>query len=95
MEIKTNDLICASYILSKGGQLQEVAVTEDDSYRNPYAVFILSGDDVLHLQQVFRSGKAHVELMRFQASLRHMKDVMFRALREHEMNKLQSHRFKL
>ncbi|MCP4704271.1 MAG: hypothetical protein GY865_06655 [candidate division Zixibacteria bacterium] len=93
MEIKTSDLYCASYILSEGGRLKEVEVTQRD--KNPCAEFVLIGDGVLKLETIFRSGKATVDLMSFQASLRHMKDMMFHALRKHELLKLQKNKFNI
>ena len=91
MEIKTSDMYCASYILSEGGKLQNVQVSQRDD--RPCAEFTLTGDDVLQLEQTFRSGKAMVDLMRFRTSLRHIKDNMFHALRKHELNKIKNTRF--
>ena len=93
MEIKTSDMYCASYILSEGGKLKDVQVMQRDD--KPCAEFMLIGDDVLQLEQTFRSGKAMVDLMRFRTSLRHIKDNMFHALRKYELSKLKRNNFTL
>ena len=93
MEIKTSDLYCASYILSAGGKLKDVQVIQRG--QQPCAEFVLMDDDILELEQTFRSGKAMVDLMAFRTSLRHIKDMMFHALRKHELKKLQNNKFSL
>jgi hypothetical protein len=47
MRIKTKDLYCAAYIVSRGGILEEILLTEDGRHgRSASATFVLSGEDV-------------------------------------------------
>lgn len=89
MEIKTTDLYCASYIFSKGGELKEVILSHRG--RRPCCEFVFIGDQVCQLEKTFLSGKATVEITTFKASLNHIKDVMFKELRDVNRSRLAVH----
>jgi len=87
METKTSDLYCASYIFTEGGILKDVQIISRGD--QPCVEFLFIGDDVTQLEKTYQSGKAKTDLKSFKSSMHHIKDVMFQALRRHELAKLQ------
>ena len=49
--------------------------------------FRIIGEDLLNLDEAYRTGKATVDPLQLRESLNHLRDVLFRALRENERNK--------
>ena len=86
MEIKTSDLYCASYLLSEDGELIEVIVTSHDG--RPRAEFVFTGDNIQELEKAFHRVKGSDEICNFISSLGRIKDLMFHALRKHELGKI-------
>jgi extradiol dioxygenase family protein len=80
MRVTTQDLYCGAYILSKGGALEEIQLTEGRNGR-PSVTFILIGDQVETLAREFQSGKANTNVASFKVAMTHFKDVMFNTLR--------------
>jgi len=80
MRVSTQDLYLGAYILSKGGYLEEVKVTEGRGGR-PSVTFIFSGSEVLTLSREFQTGKANTNITSFKAAMIHLKDIMFNTLR--------------
>lgn len=82
VKVLTDDLYCGAYILSKGGALAEIKVNRNGARKSPStALFVFTGPKVLDLHQDFLSGTAIVNLREFKASMIHLKDQMFAALR--------------
>lgn len=79
MKIVTDDLYCGAYLLSKGGVLSEIKVTY--SGQRSSCLFVFSGSQLHKLQKEFSGGSAVVNLKDFKASMIHLKDRMFSALR--------------
>lgn len=77
MRVKTKDLYCGAYILSKGGTLEDVRLSENGRKGRPSVTFILSGENVRELTQEFLRGKAHVNLASFKMAINQLKEVMF------------------
>ena len=80
MRVTTQDLYCGAYILSKGGALERIELTEGRNGR-PSVTFIFTGDQVETLSQEFQSGKANTNVASFKVAMTHLKDVMFNTLR--------------
>jgi len=77
MRVKTKDLYCGAYILSKGGTLEDVRLSENGRKGRPSVTFILSGANARELTQEFLRGKAHVNLASFKMAINQLKEVMF------------------
>ena len=79
MKIKTKDLWQSAFMLSRGGRLQALRVKEDGQKRE--VIFVLCGENINHLKQEFRSGQATCRVSSLKASMMHLKDEMFKAIR--------------
>jgi hypothetical protein len=78
MRIKTKDLYCAAYIVSRGGTVEEIRLTEDGRRGRPAsAIFVLNGDDVDELAQEFLHGRAEANLATFKVAMHQLKGMMF------------------
>ena len=78
MKIKTKDLYCAAYIVSRGGTVEDITLTEDGRRGRPSsATFILSGDNVEALSNEFLSGQAEANLASFKQAMNQLKERMF------------------
>lgn len=86
MRIKTKDLYCAAYIISRGGVIDEVFLTEDGRRRSggirrpASATFVLSGENVESLSQEFFHGQATANLAAFKLAMHQLKELMFEKL---------------
>ena len=78
MKIKTKDLYCAAYIVSRGGTVEDITLTEDGRRGRPSsATFILSGENVESLSKEFLSGQASANLASFKQAMNQLKERMF------------------
>jgi len=78
MKIKTKDLYCAAYIVSRGGTVEDITLTEDGRRGRPSsATFVLSGDNVETLSKEFLSGQAEANLASFKQAMNQLKERMF------------------
>ena len=78
MKVKTKDLYCAAYIVSRGGTVDDITLTEDGRRGRPSsATFILSGDNVDALSKEFLSGQAEANLASFKQAMNQLKERMF------------------
>jgi len=78
MKIKTRDLYCAAYIVSRGGAVEDIILTEDGRRGRPSSVvFVLSGADVEALSREFLSGRAEANLAAFKQAMNQLKDMMY------------------
>jgi hypothetical protein len=81
--LETTDIFRGAFFLSKGGRLSRVNVTEN---RRRVVSFLIVGEDLTELDEAYRDGKAMVNPLQLRESLNHLRDVLFRALRENERN---------
>ena len=81
---ETTDIFRGAFFLSKGGRLSEVHISEDN---RQIVSFRIIGEDLLILDEAYRTGKATVDPLQLRESLNHLRDVLFRTLRENERNK--------
>ncbi len=78
MKIKTKDLYCAAYIVSRGGTVDEILLTEDGRRgRSSSATFVLSGENVETSSRDFLSGQASANLAAFKQAMNQLKEMMF------------------
>jgi hypothetical protein len=78
MRIKTKDLYCAAYIVSRGGIVEEILLTEDGRRgRSSSAIFVLNGEKVDELAQEFLHGQAEANLAIFKLAMHQLKGMMF------------------
>jgi hypothetical protein len=78
MRIKTKDLYCAAYIVSRGGVVEEILLNEDGRRgRSSSATFVISGDNVEILSQEFLHGQAKANLATFKLAMHQLKGMMF------------------
>lgn len=81
--LETTDIFRGAFFLSKGGRLSGVSVTENG---RRVVSFLIVGEDLAALDEAYRDGKAMVNPLQLRESLNHLRDVLFRALRENERN---------
>ena len=87
MKIKTRDLYCAAYIVSRGGTVENIVLTEDGRRGRPSsATFVLSGENVERLSREFFSGKAEANLAAFKQAMNQLKDMMFELIDARNVN---------
>jgi hypothetical protein len=82
--LETTDIFRGAFFLSKGGKLSEVHLSEDN---RQIVSFRIIGEDLPGLDEAYRAGKATVDPLQLRESLNHLRDVLFRTLRENERNK--------
>ena len=82
--LETTDIFRGAFFLSKGGKLSDVLMSKD---HRQIVSFRIIGEDLLTLDEAYRTGKATVDPLQLRESLNHLRDVLFRALRENERNK--------
>lgn len=80
MRVTTQDLYLGAYILSKGGILEDVRLTDGRDYR-PSVTFVFAGEEVEQLSREFQTGRANTNVANFKVAMVHLKDVMFNTLR--------------
>jgi hypothetical protein len=83
MKIKTKDIWLGCFCLSKGAELEEVRLDNNNSnsHHNKEVLFIFSGQDVQELQREFLSGQAMCNVTRLRASMLHLKEQMYELIR--------------
>lgn len=83
--VKTLDIYQGAYILTKGGALDHLELSEIRGRRA--VTFVFAGVGVDELSREFVSGQAMANVSVFRGSLDHLKDMMFAALRNRENEK--------
>jgi hypothetical protein len=87
MKIKTKDLYCAAYIISRGGTVEDIILTEDGRRgRSSSATFVLSGDNVAESSKQFLGGQASANLASFKNAMHQLKEMMFDLINARKAN---------
>jgi len=92
MKVKTKDLYCAAYIVSHGGIVDEITLTDDGRQRpngrgrSSSATFVLSGENVEALSREFLSGQAQANLAAFKNAMHQLKEMMFELIDARKAN---------
>ena len=79
--LEVTDLFRGAFLLCMGGRLDKVQV-RNNSRR--IATFFITGPDLDRLDSDYRAGRALVNPVQLRESLNHLRDVMFKKLRENE-----------
>ena len=79
--LETTDIFRGAFLLASGGDLVEVRVRSNGKR---IATFLITGKDLDRLDRDYRSGRAMVNPVQLRESLNHLRDVMFKKLRDSE-----------
>ena len=77
--LETTDIFRGAFLLCSGGDLTGVRVRNNGKR---IAIFLITGKDLDKLDRDYRSGRALVNPVQLRESLNHLRDVMFKKLRE-------------
>ena len=77
--LEVTDLFRGAYLLASGGELAGVWING-----RRIATFLITGHDLDRLDSDYRCGRALVNPVQLRESLNHLRDAMFRKLRENE-----------
>lgn len=80
MQIKTKDLWQSAYVLSEGGELENVMLDRKGGKKE--VIFVFDGPEVEGLAKVFQSGQALCNVTRLRACMFHLKDLIFRQVED-------------
>ena len=86
---EVTDLFKGAFLLCSGADLAEVRVRNNG---RRIATFLITGNDLDRLDSDYRAGRALVNPVQLRESLNHLRDVMFRKLRENEGREKNGHR---
>ena len=78
---ETTDIFRGAFFLTKGGRLSGAYLSEE---RRQIDSFRITGEDLLELDEAYRKGKATVDPLQLRESLNHLRDILFRTLRDNE-----------
>jgi hypothetical protein len=87
--LETTDLFRGAFLLASGGDLAEVRVRTNGKRM---ASFLITGKDLDRLDRDYRCGRALVNPVQLRESLNHLRDVMFKKLRDNEGRTRDDHR---
>jgi hypothetical protein len=79
--LETTDIFRGAFLLASGGDLAEIRVRTTGKR---IATFLITGKDLERLDRDYRSGRALVNPVQLRESLNHLRDVMFKKLRDSE-----------
>ncbi len=71
------DIFRGAFFLCNGGDLAGIKLNGDK-----VATFLIRGEGLIRLDREYRSGKALVNPLQFRESLNHLRDILFKKLRE-------------
>jgi hypothetical protein len=79
--VEVTDLFKGAFLLCMGGRLDQVNVRNNG---RRIATFLITGKDLDRLDSDYRTGRALVNPVQLRESLNHLRDVMFKKLRDSE-----------
>jgi len=82
MELRTDDLFLAAYALACGAELAGIETSGRNGRR--LALVRLKGDDLAERERAYLSGQATANVTVLRDQVKHVKDLMFEALRAPE-----------
>ena len=77
--LETTDIFRGAFFLCSGGRLADVTFAEN---RRTIATFLIEGEDIDQLDLDYRNGQALVNPLLFRETLNHLRDILFKKLRE-------------
>lgn len=81
VNLETTDIFRGAFLLASGGELAEVRIRNNG---RRIATFLIAGENLAGLDRDYRTGRALVNPLQLRESLNHLRDVMFKKLRERE-----------
>ena len=81
ISLETTDIFRGAFLLASGGDLAEIRVASNG---RRIATFLITGEDLDRLDRDYRCGRALVNPVQLRESLNHLRDVLFRELREYD-----------
>ena len=79
--LETTDIFRGAYFITKGGRLSGAYLSEE---KRRVVSFRITGDNLAKLDEAYRTGKATVDPLQLRESLNHLRDILFRTLRDNE-----------
>jgi hypothetical protein len=79
--VEVTDLFKGAFLLCMGGRLDRVRVRNNG---RRIATFLITGKDLDKLDRDYRCGRALVNPVQLREALNHLRDVMFKKLRNNE-----------
>ncbi len=81
------DIFRGAFFLCNGGDLAGIRISS-----NRTATFLIQGEGLIKLDREYRSGKALVNPLQFRESLNHLRDILFKEIRQNEGRSRNDHR---
>jgi hypothetical protein len=81
ISLETTDIFRGAFFLASGGDLDEIRVHNNGKR---IATFLITGEDLDRLDRDYRCGRALVNPVQLREALNHLRDVMFKKLRDCE-----------
>lgn len=78
--VEVTDLYKGAFLLCMGAYLEQVNVRNTG---RKLATFMITGPDIERLDNDYRSGRALVNPVQFREAINHLRDVMFKKIRNH------------
>ncbi len=78
---ETTDIFRGAFFLTKGGRLSGAYLSEE---KRRIVSSRIIGDDLADLDEAYRTGKATVDPLQLRESLNHLRDILFRTLRDND-----------
>ena len=78
---ETTDIFRGAYFITKGGRLSGAYLSEE---KRQIVSFRITGENLSDLDEAYRTGKAMVNTLQLRESLNHLRDILFRTLRDNE-----------
>ena len=77
--VETTDIFRGAFFLLNGGKLSDVRLGDNN---RGIVSFLIEGDDIARLDLDYRTGQALVNPLEFRETLNHMRDILFKQLRD-------------
>ena len=77
--VETTDIFRGAFFLLNGGRLSDVRLGDNS---RGIVSFLIEGDDIARLDLDYRTGQALVNPLEFRETLNHMRDILFKQLRD-------------
>jgi hypothetical protein len=81
------DIFRGAFFLCNGGDLAGIRINGDR-----VATFLIRGEGLIRLHREYRSGQALVNPLQFREALNHLRDILFKEIRQNEGRKKNDHR---
>ncbi len=83
--IETTDIFRGAFIICMGGTLESIRF---GGARTHIATFMFTGRDLLKHDRDYINGRALVSPLQFREALNHLRDILFKRLRDNKSNQM-------